>query len=82
MPRTKASGSRYALLRDLDSPALYPFGVLLERPDGGGKLLTYGRPPGAIGLRQDYDEFDAALSSLSRGFLVTAVGREGEDRPE
>jgi hypothetical protein len=69
---------RYALLRDLDTKDLDPFGVLLEREDGGAVLLTYDCPPASMGLRAEYPVFDAALDSLSRSFLVSALGREGD----
>jgi hypothetical protein len=80
---------RYAILNDLDTPALRPVGLAIERPDRVQLLLIddYGlrkefRDPYTVrepdGGKVVYEPglteyFDHVLLTLSRGFLVSRI---------
>lgn len=75
-----ARGRRYALLRELSTPQRWPFGALIETDDGA-MLCVFGKLPADVGLSAEFGDFDTALDTLGRSFLVTAVGVEGGAKP-
>lgn len=72
-------GMRYLLLREIDSTGFPPYGMLIETPDGGARLHVFGGTPADHGLRDRFPDFDAAIETTARQWLVSAAGREGDE---